>query len=530
MNRIIPLAVAALPLFVFNLPRSIPFVSITVFTVGGLLMPQTGFAQTPTKVAKIEPSQLLGKTVEECEALLGEAVYVEGMGLGKKKGRMQRHRHYKLPNGQPVVVVWNWDESAGFSPPVILPDSREAEYVIPKSKAKTWQDAFKIAGINPAGYKLNKDVKGEGYSLKKPSGQYSGFWVPAGFEAYGVSDKRNHQLSVRLARPAKAKEATSPGGSGSTPGTAAISTVLDLSTTLGRDFVAYKQYLGLPATVSKDKVKGRDGESRVYSNATLLKKGIAKVYLGAYPLKGNPQAVTSIRIVFANDLTWQQALESLGVNTSGITPIEEQNTMMDVRTNTSASFTSLNFGGVSVAGVPMAGAEKDRAGSDTLWGEGFAVSWAANDPSSDNKPTVQIEYRPYTAVNTEPWSSVAFEGAAGSSVTMPDGSIEITTTKVGQNPWSHQGTLTSKEIVDGKRYLVSFEARSDAPRRIGVSAEMAEAPYSPIGLNKPRVELGTDYKTYSFVFTAKGATGKRVKVPALFFGTERAPCICATCA
>lgn len=318
MNRTIPLAVAALPLFLCGPSRSITFIPVAALNMCVLLMPHTGFAQTHTKVAKIKPSQLLGKTVEECEAILGEAAYVEGMGLGKKKGYMQRYRHYKLPSGQPVVVVWF---CADGNPPPILPDSREAEYVIPKNKAKSWQDAFKVAGINPAGYKLIKGDKGDGYSVRNPSGQYSGFWVPAGFKAYGVSDKLNHQLSVRLARPTKVNEPLPSVGLENTPGTAAIpAQVMDLSATLGRDFLAYKKYLGLPATVDKDRVKGRDGESRMYNNASLTKKGIAKVYLGAYPLKGNPQAVTSINIVFTNDVTWQQVLESLGISTSGITP------------------------------------------------------------------------------------------------------------------------------------------------------------------------------------------------------------------
>jgi hypothetical protein len=296
----------------------------------------------------------------------------------------------------------------------------------------------------------------------------------------------------------------------------------DLSLVLGRDFPAYQKYLGSPATVEKRNLKGRDGEDRIYSNPSLVKQGISKVYLGAYPLiAGKPGAVTTIQITFTKnkrneELPWQHVLGMLGVSSQGVQPVEERNSWINVDTKSGGSFTSMNLDKVVIPDVPMASVW--TGDGDIYWTEGFGMVWTAKEPP-ENNPTLWIEYHAYTPVSLGRWTSLAMDGAQGASTELPDKTLWISTTQTGKNIWSRQEWVPSNEINDGERYLITFEAKADIRRNIQINAGLVGSPYTLVGLDKD-VEIGTAYKKYSFTFKPKGATGKSVKMPAFIVGKD----------
>ena len=126
---------------------------------------------TTPVLPEITPERFLGKTVEECESILGEAKYLNGVGMGKDRGLLARERYYKIAGFERIVITWRM-ESTDYYPPdlITMPiesQSHKIEYVIDKASAKTWQQALQKTGVNPSDYKCTLG-KG-GYQIKKPS-------------------------------------------------------------------------------------------------------------------------------------------------------------------------------------------------------------------------------------------------------------------------------------------------------------------------------------------------------------------------
>lgn len=153
-----------------------------------------------------KPRQLLGKSIAECEKLLGKPGYATGVGTGnyENHGNMAQSRYYKAPSITRLVLIRVVPEN---SPLADDPDQRplkphvsSVEYQIPKNRVKTWQQALALLDIDAKG--VGVELFPTGFvAFKNLPGGYTGTWTPAGghdgpSNRYFVRDKENHLLRV----------------------------------------------------------------------------------------------------------------------------------------------------------------------------------------------------------------------------------------------------------------------------------------------------------------------------------------------
>ena len=163
--------------------------------------------QAQTGKVSLDPKQFLGKTISECEKILGKPGYTAGVGTGNYKdhGNMAQSRFYKAPSITRIVLVRRVDESIpapnnDMDKQTLNDVVTSINYQIQKSKAKTWQEAFKTIGLSTVG------VKEEHYptkfvSLSNVPGGIFARWTPAGApdgpsKNYYVKSKEFGVLSV----------------------------------------------------------------------------------------------------------------------------------------------------------------------------------------------------------------------------------------------------------------------------------------------------------------------------------------------
>ena len=293
---------------------------------------------------------------------------------------------------------------------------------------------------------------------------------------------------------------------------------LELLSCIGKGFAAYEKTLGKPASVDVDTRSGNPGENRTYAGAALRARGITEVHLSAYQLiPESPGAVTLVRVFFPKGarLTWQEALDSVGLPKAGVEPVHH-----DLKGLNNGTYRSYLLGGLSFGpGVP---ASEIVPGPYPGFDVGYGVTWFDTGyPGTDGAPVLQIRYENFArtrAVPLEAWRSHAVEGAEGTMEVLPDGAVKLTTTKVGREPWGHAAWVASAAVEDGGEYLISFEAKADAPRRLWVFAELNERPWSPAGLDEKNVALGTEWQRYTLTFRATGVAGRSVRIPSFFVG------------
>lgn len=162
------------------------------------------FAQTAKQASKtIATSQVLGKTIEECEQILGPAKHVEGFDPQKPTGVMSQERYYKFPGFTRVKLMLRVEMKGGSIPQVrdrrLAPAVQNVVYTIPKATVKTWQEALKLTGLNPADFKVEEGSGGRKF-LTSTDGEYAATWSPAGWksEKTDKADTANHSLFVGL--------------------------------------------------------------------------------------------------------------------------------------------------------------------------------------------------------------------------------------------------------------------------------------------------------------------------------------------
>jgi hypothetical protein len=84
--------------------------------------------------------------------------------------------------------------------------------------------------------------------------------------------------------------------------------------------------------------------------------------------------------------------------------------------------------------------------------------------------------------------------------------VRVEVDSAGTEPWHVQLERNGFTVRSRHRYLVSFRARADQVRKVGVAVKQAHAPWEDLGFYQ-NVELTTDWQDYSFEFEAKQTDG-----------------------
>mgnify|MGYP001137994397 CR=1 FL=1 len=119
------------------------------------------------------------------------------------------------------------------------------------------------------------------------------------------------------------------------------------------------------------------------------------------------------------------------------------------------------------------------------------------------------------------WGLEQHEGCQASlsqSPDMPESAVRIEINKVDDTEWHLQLTQGGFAVVSERYYTVSFKAASRKPRTISCGVSQAHSPWGNLGLSR-RVELGPDWKTFTFGFVA-GADDDNARISFGFGGNE----------
>jgi hypothetical protein len=125
-----------------------------------------------------------------------------------------------------------------------------------------------------------------------------------------------------------------------------------------------------------------------------------------------------------------------------------------------------------------------------------------------------------------PAKGFAFENqairTAAAAVTVPGeggatGSMRLTVKDPLEGEWLVQGVLGPVTLQEGKAYTLSFRARADRERSIGVKIHLDRPDWREHGL-KAQAKLGKSWQEYSFGFVATGTEPKHSRIAFLIGG------------
>jgi hypothetical protein len=482
--------------------------SATLFTLSGLVaIPSVAVAQKSTKARKIEPSQFLGKTVKECEAVLGKASYVEGLGLGRKAAHLHHYRYYKLAGVQRAIVVWDAD----YKEEDYLPEdktsipikrlSNEIQYVIPKGKAKTWQDAFKLVKVSPGGFKAVE--KYDGFVITKLSSKHSAFWVPAGYIPYGTPpDKQNHHLAFRLI------------DANSQEDSAIARKMPNFSALQSKNVAAYEEVLGKPFSVDRKSWSTPQYPNR-NSNYTrnYPMAGQEYVWIRCRDQPAGPVYAVDIKLPPNYSKNWKSALEYVGYSATGITERLGEEGYAELYSQTNILWGEW---------IPERASGKINTGvgvKNNYRGTILRIYQDTKESVSQpiNLPEGARGHDSGNLLKDAKWENWIGEGAAG-TVRVDGDTVTITNTAQGKDDWGIQVWKEVPSLRNGSKYTVSFEAKADTDSRFTFVAGMTSPPYLQAGLSKYGVPIGTEWRTFTETFTAENGEQTRLKIPSFQWG------------
>lgn len=103
--------------------------------------------------------------------------------------------------------------------------------------------------------------------------------------------------------------------------------------------------------------------------------------------------------------------------------------------------------------------------------------------------------------------------------TVEDGAAVLTVTTPGQERWRVQITRPPLDLEEGQKYTLRFRAKAKPALDLFVVGGLDQADYHTVGLAET-VPLTTDWKTYTFTFTAQHLAPGHVAVPQFQIGTQ----------
>ena len=95
--------------------------------------------------------------------------------------------------------------------------------------------------------------------------------------------------------------------------------------------------------------------------------------------------------------------------------------------------------------------------------------------------------------------------------------LRLTKLRLDKTDWHLQLHQLGLDLKDGEMYTVSFAARSDVSRSIGVGVLLDEDPWRNVGLDA-RVALGPEWQRHRFYFIARGAVPDHARISFVFGG------------
>ena len=120
--------------------------------------------------------------------------------------------------------------------------------------------------------------------------------------------------------------------------------------------------------------------------------------------------------------------------------------------------------------------------------------------------------------NAGAWSLVSVD--PGKATLVDDGATKtVTITSAGTEDWHVQLNQSLPSLKDGKPYVVSFRAKSDAPRDLLVSGQVNSGDYHGV-VDEQYAPLGTDWKPFTFTFTPHDVAGRGVYFPQILLGKK----------
>jgi hypothetical protein len=85
--------------------------------------------------------------------------------------------------------------------------------------------------------------------------------------------------------------------------------------------------------------------------------------------------------------------------------------------------------------------------------------------------------------------------------------IRVEVTAVDGVDWHAQIFQVREDLREGEPYTIRFRAKADAPRDIALYGQIGVPDWHGIGLRE-QVGLGTGWRTYEYVFTARNVADR----------------------
>jgi len=98
-------------------------------------------------------------------------------------------------------------------------------------------------------------------------------------------------------------------------------------------------------------------------------------------------------------------------------------------------------------------------------------------------------------------------------------SVVFETSTVDSTDWHVQAVQTDLDLKDGKSYTIKFKAKSPDNVSITVNAMIDQEDWHQIGFNE-EVQLGKEFKDFSFDFTASDTVTKKNRISFVLGGSK----------
>lgn len=134
-------------------------------------------------------------------------------------------------------------------------------------------------------------------------------------------------------------------------------------------------------------------------------------------------------------------------------------------------------------------------------------AWA-EAPKNLLKPTNKVES----------WRFEMAETAKG-TIKAAEDTMVFTVTETTGTDWHVQAVQTDLDLVEGKEYTLTFKAKADSARSIGVNAMIDQEDWHQIGLGEEAF-LGKDYDNYKYTFRAENVLSKKNRISVVLGGSK----------
>ena len=122
------------------------------------------------------------------------------------------------------------------------------------------------------------------------------------------------------------------------------------------------------------------------------------------------------------------------------------------------------------------------------------------------------------ANKVENWRFEQHEDGKG-KISVDGDAILFEVTAVDGTEWHVQAFQTPLDLKEGKEYTITFKAKADDVREVGVQGGIDEEDWHLIGLDE-KAELGKDWKDFKYTFTANDVKEKKNRVGFVLGGAK----------